>query len=51
MVGAKLLYYIPESIFYGSGDRGVKEWVQIMLLGQNSSSQKERVPVKLVQNS
>lgn len=41
MVWAKLLYYIPDVLFYGNGDRGVTEWVQALLLGANSTSEKQ----------
>ncbi len=38
MLGAKLLYYIPDVLFYGNSGRWTTEWVQALLLGATSES-------------
>lgn len=46
LVGMKLFYYIPDTLFYGNDNKWVKEWVNVLLL---SKSDKNKESVLLTQ--
>jgi hypothetical protein len=48
LVGVKLLYYIPDVLFYGNDGRGPKEWVQNLLLA--SEQNEDVLAIQLAQN-
>lgn len=35
LVGMKLLFYVPDTLFYGNDNKWVKEWINILLLAQD----------------
>jgi hypothetical protein len=47
LVGMKLLYYIPDTLFYGNGNKWVKEWVNILLLANEEKTDKSLLLAQL----